>query len=64
MEERTYFWSVECEANGYADDTFCGTFEECVDYCKEIPAEEFQIVKLAEETMDFAYEIVQGTEID
>lgn len=30
---RTY--SVEIEPNGYEDDLFNGTFEECVEYCKE-----------------------------
>ena len=28
-------WSVELEANGYEDDTFNGTFEECIEYCKD-----------------------------
>lgn len=28
-------WSVELEANMWNDDTFNGTFEECVEYCKE-----------------------------
>lgn len=27
-------WSVELEANSWNDDLFNGTFDECVDYCK------------------------------
>lgn len=27
-------WSVELEANTWNDDTFTGTFNECVEYCK------------------------------
>ena len=27
-------WSVELEANSWSDDLFNGTFDECVDYCK------------------------------
>ncbi len=28
-------WSVELEANSWNDDTFNGTYEECIAYCKE-----------------------------
>lgn len=28
-------YSVEIEANSYNDDLFNGTFEECVQYCKD-----------------------------
>lgn len=28
-------YSVEIEPNGYEDDLFNGTFEECVEYCKK-----------------------------
>lgn len=28
-------WSVELEANSWDDDLFNGTFEECVQYCKD-----------------------------
>ena len=28
-------WSVELECNSWNNDTFNGTFEECVGYCKE-----------------------------
>lgn len=28
-------WSVELECNSWNNDTFNGTFEECVEYCKE-----------------------------
>ena len=28
-------WSVELEANSWNDDTFNGTFDECVKYCEE-----------------------------
>ena len=28
-------WSVELEGNMWNDDTFNGTFDECVEYCKE-----------------------------
>ena len=32
---RKIFWSVELEVSLWTDDTFNGTFEECVKYCKE-----------------------------
>lgn len=28
-------WSVELEGNSWNDDTFNGTYEECVKYCEE-----------------------------
>lgn len=28
-------WSVELEGNMWNDDTFNGTFDECVEYCKK-----------------------------
>ena len=28
-------WSVELEANSWNDDTFIGSFEECIEYCKK-----------------------------
>nr|DAO65198.1 MAG TPA: hypothetical protein [Caudoviricetes sp.] len=28
-------WSVELEGNMWNDDTFNGTFDECVEYCEE-----------------------------
>lgn len=28
-------WSVELEANSWNDDTFNGTYDECVKYCEE-----------------------------
>lgn len=28
-------WSVELEANAWNDDTFNGTFDECLEYCRE-----------------------------
>ena len=28
-------WSVELERNMWNDDSFNGTFEECIEYCKE-----------------------------
>lgn len=28
-------YSVEIEWNSYNDDLFCGTYQECVNYCKE-----------------------------
>ncbi len=28
-------WSVELEATLWSDDIFNGTYEECVDYCKQ-----------------------------
>ena len=28
-------WSVELEGNMWNDDSFNGTFEECIEYCKE-----------------------------
>lgn len=30
-------WSVEIEETGWTDDTFCGTYEECVKYCIDDP---------------------------
>ncbi|MDL2302610.1 hypothetical protein LJC58_09720 [Lachnospiraceae bacterium OttesenSCG-928-D06] len=33
MQETT--WSVEIEGNSWGDDTFNGTYDECVAYCKE-----------------------------
>ena len=35
VENMKTLWSVELEANGYEDDTFNGTFEECIEYCKD-----------------------------
>lgn len=32
---REIIWSVELEATLWADDTFNGTYEECVQYCSE-----------------------------
>lgn len=29
------FWSVELEANGYGDDLFCGTLEQCCNHIRE-----------------------------
>lgn len=28
-------WSVELDANSWNDDTFNGTFRECINYCKD-----------------------------
>lgn len=35
VENMKTLWSVELEANGYEDDTFNGTFEKCIEYCKD-----------------------------
>lgn len=43
-------WSVELEGNMWNDDTFNGTFDECVEYCKEcdyaINGKEARLVKI------------------
>lgn len=43
-------WSVELEANMWNDDTFNGTFEECVAYCDakgyDIDGEEARIARI------------------
>lgn len=31
--DKILVWSVELKANSYADDTYCGTFEDCIKYC-------------------------------
>ena len=35
MDNITKIWSVEHNANSWDDDMFNGTFDECVEYCKE-----------------------------
>ena len=44
----TTTYSVELEATGYADDTFNGTYEECVEYMQEYgyTAEDGRIAKI------------------
>lgn len=32
---RKEIWSVELEANSWCDDTFNGTYEECIQYCND-----------------------------
>lgn len=32
---REKMWSVELEGNSWNDDTFNGTYEECIEYCQE-----------------------------
>ena len=32
---RKEIWSVELEATLWTDDTFIGTYEECVEWCKK-----------------------------
>lgn len=60
---RTY--SVEIEQNGYEDDLFNGTFEECVEYCKKHDyTRENSDVRIAEIEVDedgywtYCYEII------
>lgn len=47
---REEMWSVELEGNSWNDDTFNGTYEECVDYCKEydytVDGDEARIAKI------------------
>ena len=59
------FWSVEHKDNGYADDMFNGTFQECVAFAKEnnFSPEDFQLCKRTEDD-DFCIGLVKGTEID
>lgn len=35
VKNMSRLWSVEHEANSWNDDMFNGTFQECVEYCKE-----------------------------
>lgn len=59
-------WSVEKESNSWMDDTFNGSFEECVEYCKshslDINGEE---ARLAEVEIDedgcvtYCYDIIE-----
>lgn len=48
------FYSVELEATQYSDDTFCGTYDECVNYIKEYEytQEEARIAKFEVSTVD------------
>lgn len=43
-------WSVELEGNMWNDDTFNGTFDECVEYCEEynylIDGKEVRLAKI------------------
>ncbi len=43
-------WSVEAEANSWADDLFNGTYEECKKYCEErgykIDGKEFRLAEI------------------
>lgn len=54
-------WSVELEANSWMDDTFNGTFDECVEYCQkngyEINGEEVRLAEINTED-GFCYSIV------
>lgn len=34
-EDKMRIWSVELETNSWNNDIFNGTFEECVEYCRE-----------------------------
>lgn len=55
-------WSVELEANMWNDDTFTGTFEECVEYCNEydykVDGVEARIAEIDTED-GFCYQIVE-----
>ena len=54
------FYSVELEATGYEDDTFNGTFEECVEYIKEneYSSEETRIAKIVDDGDPTVAEII------
>lgn len=49
-EMRKEIWSVELEANLWADDIFNGTYEECVEWCRKngykIDGEEARLARL------------------
>lgn len=55
-------WSVELEVNSWMDDTFNGTFEECVEYCQEsgyeINGDEARLAEIDTED-GFCYSIVE-----
>lgn len=57
-------WSVELAANSWNDDTFIGTYEECIEYCKtndyKIDGEEARLaeVEIEEEIVTYTYDIV------
>ena len=58
-------WSVELRANLWNDDTFTGTFEECVEYCNEkgyaIDGEEARIAEIDTED-GYCYHVVYSCE--
>ena len=61
--QKEVVWSVELEVNSWCDDTFIGTFDECVSYCLDnnymlngVVARLAKIVLvdgLVEDTLDF-----------
>ncbi len=58
-------WSVELEKYTWADDTFTGTFDECINYCKrngyKIDGKEARLADIELDDngcFDFCYEIV------
>ena len=58
------FYSVELEANMWNDDTFCGTYEECVEYLKEhnYTQAEARIVKFEDDGDPLVTEIIKDWE--
>ena len=54
------FYSVEIEQNGYEDDLFNGTFEECVEYINEneYSNEETRIAKIVDDGDPTVAEII------
>ena len=59
-------WSVELRANLWNDDTYTGTFDECVAYCNEkghaINGEEARIAEIDTEN-GYCYQIVYNYEV-
>ena len=55
-------WSVELEANCWNDDTFNGTYEECIEYCKKhgykIDGVEARLAEIDPEDC-FCYQLVE-----
>ena len=58
------YYSVELEATGFADDTFEGTYEECVEYLKDnkYTQKDGRIVKLVDDGDPIVTEIITDWE--
>ena len=59
---RKEIWSVELEATLWTDDTFIGTYEECVEWCKKndyrIDGKEARLARLLTEN-DYVLESLE-----